>query len=74
MIDLIFNMNLLLAQTQQEKNLTILYVSLFVFLCLMLVIDAGGLKKYNGPKVWKKIFIAFMFIGIVALAILYFVI
>ena len=73
MINFLSSLNLLLAQTQEERKLTLLYVGLFVLLCLLLVIDAGALKKVGGPKVWKKIFIAFLIIGLVALAILYFV-
>ena len=73
MFKFINNLNLLLAQTAEQKKQTTLYVALFAFLCLMLIIDAGAMKKIGGPKVWNKIFIAFLFIAIVAMAILYFV-
>ena len=73
MFNFLNTMNLLLAQTKEQKQMTVLYVSLFALLCFMLILDAGALKKIGGPKVWKKIFIAFLFIAIVALIILYFV-
>lgn len=65
--------NLILAQTEQEKRLTILYVSLFVFLLVFLVIDSDGQKKWisNGPL--KKITWVLLIVGLVALAVLYFV-
>lgn len=65
--------NLILAQTEQEKRLTVLYVSLFVFLLVFLVIDSGGQKKWisNGPL--KKISWVLLILGLIALAVLYFV-
>lgn len=74
MQSLIFNLNLLLAQTPQEKRLTILYVSLFAFLVLMLVIDSREGKKWvGGNKILSKILIGALIIVLIVLVVLYFV-
>lgn len=65
--------NLLLAQTEQEKRLTILYVSLFAFLMMLLVLDSVAKKKYITSKPLKKIAWVLLFLGLIALAVLYFV-
>ncbi len=67
--------NFLLAQTAEEKRLTILYVSLFCFLMIMLVIDSVAKKKWTGDSkgVIKKTAWVFLIIGLIALAVLYFV-
>ena len=72
MQSLIFNINLLLAQTPQEKKMTMLYLSLFAFLCLMLFIDSRERKRIVDNKLLKKIVIVFLFIAIIAMAIFYF--
>ena len=71
---LFINMNLLLAQTAQERKLTILYVALFAFLCLLLFIDTKERKALvGGNKLLAKIVVAMLFIALAALAVLYFV-
>lgn len=45
--------NLLLEQTLQEKNLTLLYVTLFVVAFGMLVLDTLAMKKWT-PKAVKS--------------------
>ena len=72
--NLLLNFNLLLAQTEQEKKLTLLYVSLFVFLCLLLFIDTREMKKYvGGNKTLGKIILAVLILAIIVLVVLYFV-
>lgn len=71
---LISTLNILLTQTEEQKRLTVLYVGLFVLVCLLLVIDTrDGKKLVGGNKLLKKIFVAMLFIAIVVWAILYFV-
>lgn len=65
--------NLLLTQTEQEKRLTILYVSLFVFVLTLLIIDSVAKKKWISNKPLKKITWVLLFIGLIALVVLYFV-
>ena len=72
MQNFLFNINLLLAQTPREKELTVLYVSLFAFLCLMLFIDSRERKRIVDNKLLKKIVIVFLFIAIIAMAVVYF--
>ena len=74
MQNLLFNLNMILAQTPQEKKLTVLYVSLFTFLCLMLWIDTRERKVLvGGNKLLAKIIIFMLFISLIAMAVLYFV-
>ncbi len=74
MQNLLFNLNMILAQTPQEKKLTVLYVSLFAFLCLMLWIDTRERKVLvGGNKLLAKIIIFMLFISLIAMAVLYFV-
>ena len=72
MQNLLFNISFLLAQTPQEKKLTFLYVSLFAFLCVMLFIDSRERKRIVDNKMLKKIVIVFLFIALIAMAVLYF--
>lgn len=44
---LLLQINLLLAQTTQERNLTLLYLALFILVLGMLVLD-------NHVKAWKS--------------------
>ncbi len=70
----LLNLNLILAQTQQERNLTILYVSLFVLLVFMLFLDTREAKKFvGGNKILAKIILFMLIIAIIVLAVLYFV-
>lgn len=74
MQNLILNLNILLAQTKSEKSLTILYVGLFAFLCLLLFMDSrDGKKIVGGNKILGKIIIFMLFIAIIGLAVAYFV-
>lgn len=74
MQNLLLNLNLLLAQTAQEKKLTFLYVGLFAFLCLLLFIDTRENKKWvGGNKILGKIILGALFLGIIAMIVLYFV-
>lgn len=73
MQNLLEMINLLLAQTEQEKRLTVLYVSLFVFMLTLLVIDSVAKKKWISSKPLKKITWVLLFIALIALAVLYFV-
>ena len=65
--------NLMLAQSQLEKKLTLLYVSLFVFLLLILVIDSRESKKWMTNKTINKIVLFIFIIAAIALVVLYFV-
>ena len=73
MSNLILNISLLLAQTEQEKKLTMLYVGLFVFLLMMLIVDSRGSQKWISNKTLKWITITFFIIAVIVLIILYFV-
>lgn len=73
MQNLLFNINMILAQTTEEKKLTVLYVSLFAFLCVMLFIDARERKRIVNNKLLKKVVIFVLFIALIAMAVLYFV-
>ena len=74
MQSLIVNFNLLLAQTAQEKKLTVLYVSLFAFLCLILFLDSrGGGNFLGGNKTLGKIVFVILIIALIAMAVVYFV-
>ncbi len=73
MQNLLFNFNLLLAQTALEKKLTILYVSLFVFFLLMLILDSRGSQNWISNKTLKIIIVTFFILATVALIVLYFV-
>lgn len=58
-----------LAQTAQEKNLTILYVSLFVLAMGLLVLDSIAMKKWT-PKATKGLLFAILIVALVALVFL----
>ena len=74
MLNLQLAINILLAQTPEEKKLTYLYVSLFAFLVVLLVIDAREGKKWvGGNKTLYKILLVALVLVIVALVVLYFV-
>lgn len=74
MQNLIMNLNILLAQTAQEKKLTVLYVSLFAFFCLLLVLDSrNGGKWISGNKTLGKIALVMMIIALIAMAVVYFI-
>ena len=74
MQSVMLNLQLILAQTPQERRLTILYVSLFGFLCLMLFIDTReGKKLVGGNKTLAKIVAFMLVLSLVVLVILYFV-
>jgi len=59
----------LLEQTAQEKQLTILYVSLFVVVMGMLVIDALAMQKWT-PKPIHILLMVILAIALVALILL----
>ncbi len=69
--------NFLLEQTTQEKRLTILYVSLFVVLVGMLVLDAFAMNKFTNkmkddkPRFMHILLLVILIIAIVALIILF---
>ncbi|MBQ7466979.1 MAG: hypothetical protein IJS74_02775 [Clostridia bacterium] len=65
--------NLLLAQTELEKKLTLLYVSLFVFLLLLLIIDSRESKIWMTNKTINKIVLFVLIVAAIALVVLYFV-
>ena len=71
--NLLLSLNLLLAQTEQEKKLTMLYVGLFVFVMLLLVLDGRSTENWMSNKTLKWIAILFFFIAAIALIVLYFV-
>ena len=72
--NLIFNMNMFLERSQQEKNLTWLYLGLFAFLCLMLWIDTREKQSLvGGNKLLAKIIIVFMIFAFIALVVVYIV-
>lgn len=73
MLNLLTNLNILLAQTAQEKKMTFLYVTLFVFLCLLLFIDSREKKSLIGNKTLAKIVLFMLILAIVVLVVLYFV-
>lgn len=72
MLNFINTISFLLKQTQEEKNLTFLYVSLFAFLCVMLFMDANVKKSIIDNKTLKKIVIVLLFISLIVMTILYF--
>ena len=72
MLNFINTINIFLKQTQQEKNLTFLYVSLFAMLCVILFMDANVSKKIIDNKTLKKIVIVLLFISMIVMAVLYF--
>lgn len=59
-----------LEQTAQEKNLTILYVTLFVIAMGMLVLDTLAMKKWT-PKAVKGFLWVIFVVALVALIILF---
>lgn len=59
-----------LAQTAQEKNLTVLYVTLFVIAMGMLVLDTFAMKKWT-PKAVKGFLWVIFIVALVALIILF---
>ena len=59
-----------LEQTVQEKNLTILYVTLFVIAMGMLVFDTLAMKKWT-PKAVKGLLWAIFVVALVALIVLF---
>ena len=65
--------NLLLAQPELEKKLTLLYVSLFVFLLLLLIIDSRESKIWMTNKTINKIVLFVLIVAAIALVVLYFV-
>ena len=73
MQNLLLNLSLLLAQTEQERKLTVLYVSLFVFLLMMLIIDSRGGQKIMTNKTINKIVMVLFILAVIALIVLYFV-
>lgn len=73
MQNIVLNINMLLAQTQLQKNLTLVHVSLFVFFLMMLVIDSRGAQKMMTNKTINKIVMTLFIVAGIALAILYFV-
>ena len=72
MLSFISTLSLILKQTQQEKNLTFLYISLFALLCVVLFMDANVSKKIIDNKLLKKIVIVLLFISMIVMAVLYF--
>ncbi|MBQ8468295.1 MAG: hypothetical protein IJ542_00895 [Clostridia bacterium] len=59
----------LLEQTAQEKQLTILYVSLFVLVIGMLVLDSLAMNKWGSKKV-KILLFVILAVVLVALILL----
>ena len=68
-MNLLAAMNFLLEQTQQEKKLTVLYVSLFVIVMGMLVIDALAMQKWT-PKPVHILLMVILAVALVALILL----
>lgn len=60
----------LLAQTAQERTLTILYVSLFVLAMGLLVLDSIVMKKWT-PKAIKGLLFVILLISLAAIIILF---
>ena len=58
-----------LAQTTQERNLTILYVALFVLVIGMLVFDTLAMKKWS-PKGVHLLLYILLVAAVVALVVL----
>ncbi len=61
--------NFVAAQTQQEKNLTLLYVCLFVLLMGMLVLDTFAMKKWT-PKGVHILLYVLLLASVIALILL----
>ncbi len=72
MLQLINTMSILLTQTAKEKNLTILYVALFLIFLLMMVLDGQISKKYTMNKFFGRAIIILFIVTLIILAILYF--
>lgn len=62
-------LNICLAQTAQEKTLTILYISLFVVAFGMLVLDTLAKKQWSNKTMKPFIWIVFL-LSLVALIVL----
>lgn len=65
-----FTQIFLLAQTAQERTLTILYVSLFVLAMGLLVLDSLVMKKWT-PKSIKGLLFVILLISLVAVIMLF---
>ncbi|MBQ9790038.1 MAG: hypothetical protein IJW24_00400 [Clostridia bacterium] len=72
MIQAISSVWLVLAQTDAEKKLTVLYILLFGLFLMLLLMDARTKKEWTGPKIVKNTIIVLIFIAAVALLIAYF--
>ena len=72
MLQLLNVMHIVLSQTAKEKNLTLLYVGLFVLFLLMMVLDGQISKKYTLNKFFGKVIIFLFVATLIILAILYF--
>ncbi len=59
-----------LAQTAQERTLTILYVSLFVLAMGLLVLDTLVMKKWT-PKAIKGLLFIILIISFIAVILLF---
>ena len=70
MINLFNTISLLLSQTAKEKNLTLLYVGLFLFFLLMMVLDGQIGKKYTMDKQFGKIIIGMFLVVLIIFIIL----
>ena len=72
MLQLINTMSIILSQTAKEKNLTLLYVGLFLMFLLMMVLDSQIGKKWISNKFLSNVIIFLFIATIIILAILYF--
>jgi len=68
----VINDILILAQSEKEKKLTVLYIGLFAVFVVLLVVDSYGAKKWASGKVLPKIIIYFLLIALVAFLVAYF--
>lgn len=72
MLQFINTMSIVLSQTAKEKNLTILYVGLFLFFLLLMVLDGQIKKTYTLNKFFGKMIIVLFIAILIIFAILYF--
>lgn len=72
MLQFINTLSIILSQTAKEKNLTLLYVGLFLFFLLLMVLDGQIKKTYTLNKFFGKLIIILFIAILIIFAILYF--
>jgi|GEM_PF-5606287 len=63
----------MLAQSAQEKSLSVVFVSIFLLFVAIFVVDMFAMKKYAGNKIINRIIWVLLVIAIVAFVVIYFI-